>query len=556
MEARKLCIFFLVLLLTGPAAFPQEKPAVSEYGGGDSRIMDAVSMIQEGKIPAAAAELKKITSTDSGNDAAWYYLGTCYLQMQYVKEAQNALKKAVELDKGNYWYRERLAEAYSMAGEEELTLATYEQMLADFPKKDEIHYALVNLYLRQGQFPKALEAMDKIEQIFGKSESLASMRYEILLRQNKPDEAFKALNDFNSEYSSPRILSLLGDHEMAEYRDSAALAHYIEAQDIDSSYYPATLGEAEVYRTRRENDKFFSTIRRFAYDESVPSEAKVKYMEMLLSHSDPYFLRNNIEKIDSLYSKLVEMYPQDSTALASCAIFKFSMGEVEKAKELALKNIDSNPKSVSARVSYLQMLASLNDWDTIVQESAEASGLFPNETVFYELSSFASYNKEDYQSAINASYEIIRHAAGDTTKTLPALSNIGDMYHMMGEKKKAYACYDKVLKVSPRYSGTLNNYAWYLALDGKKLKKALSMSKITIEQEPDNPTYLDTYGWILHLMGKDQDAKAYFKHAMLYGGKESSNIMEHYSVILEALGETDLAKVYKSQAEAKKAQGL
>ena len=76
------------------------------------------------------------------------------------------------------------------------------------------------------------------------------------------------------------------------------------------------------------------------------------------------------------------------------------------------------------------------------------------------------------------------------------------------------------------------------------------MSKITIEKEPDNPTYLDTYAWILHLMGDNMEAKAIFKHAMLYGGKENADILRHYSEVLDCLGEKDLAKIYFNQAKA------
>ena len=76
------------------------------------------------------------------------------------------------------------------------------------------------------------------------------------------------------------------------------------------------------------------------------------------------------------------------------------------------------------------------------------------------------------------------------------------MHHLLGDTKSAYKAYDKALKIDPSYAPVLNNYAYYLSEEGKQLKKARSMSKKTIEAEPDNATYLDTYGWILHLLGK------------------------------------------------------
>ncbi len=101
----------------------------------------------------------------------------------------------------------------------------------------------------------------------------------------------------------------------------------------------------------------------------------------------------------------------------------------------------------------------------------------------------------------------------------------------------------------------LNNYAYYLSEEGRKLKKAYAMSKKTVEAEPDNATYLDTFGWILHLMGKDLEAKPFFKHAMLYGGKDSAVILDHYAEVLYALKEYDLAQVYWRQAQAKNTDG-
>ena len=130
---------------------------------------------------------------------------------------------------------------------------------------------------------------------------------------------------------------------------------------------------------------------------------------------------------------------------------------------------------------------------------------------------------------------------------------MGDVYYQKGEKKKAYKAYDKALKINPDYIYVLNNYAYYLSLDGKKLKKAHDMSRKVIEAQPDNATYLDTYGWILHLQGKSEEAKKHFKRAMVYGGKDSAVIMDHYAEVLFALKEYDMAFLYWNLARQKNA---
>lgn len=147
--------------------------------------------------------------------------------------------------------------------------------------------------------------------------------------------------------------------------------------------------------------------------------------------------------------------------------------------------------------------------------------------------------------------EMVARAGKDTEKELTALSIMGDMYHSMGQPRMAYQMYERALKLNPRYVPVLNNYAYYLCLEGKKLRKALKMSAITIEEEPDNATYLDTYGWLLYLLHRPKEAKPYFKHAMIYGGKGSPEVLAHYSKVLEALGEKDLAEYYRMLSENK-----
>lgn len=521
----------------------------------EGRLIDAVGAMEGQQFKEAMSILEGILSVDPANDAAYYYLGLCHLYNRNVKEAQTALKKASELDPGNYWYKDRLAIAYSMTGEDDLTIATYEDLLKEFPKKNEIYFSLVNLYLKQNQFDKALAAMDQIETVFGKNENVTTTRYDILLRQNKPEEALKALENYNKEFSSPFVLTKLGDHTMAEYKDSVALAYYQEALELQGDYMPALLGEAEVYRSRRDYVAYFADISKFLDNEETVPQAKAQYLSMLLQRSEPRFIRSFQPQIDSLYETFVLRHPSDSSTLKATGSYYYATERPDKAKIYFRKNKDLNPESLDATATYVQFLGYLSDWDALSTAADSALTKFPRETAFLEMKNVACYNKEDWQGIIDNCKKMISIAPADTAVTVPALSNIGDMYHEMGNDKEAFNYYKKALKINPDYAPALNNYAYFLSLMGKSLKKACAMSKKTIDQEPDNATYLDTYGWLLHLLGKDQDAKAVFKHAMIYGAKDSATSLEHYAEVLESLGETDLAKVYRTQAANKKAEG-
>ena len=171
------------------------------------------------------------------------------------------------------------------------------------------------------------------------------------------------------------------------------------------------------------------------------------------------------------------------------------------------------------------------------------------------MASVGDYNLNRYDGVIDICNQVLQVAPRDSSKTLRAWATMGDALIRKGEPSKAYKAYDKALKINPDYVFVLNNYAYYLSIEGKNLKKAYQMSKRTVELDPDNATYLDTFGWILFLQGKALEAKPFFKKAMLYGGRDSAVILDHYAEVLYALKEYDLAFVYWNMAKNKNAEG-
>jgi Tfp pilus assembly protein PilF len=234
--------------------------------------------------------------------------------------------------------------------------------------------------------------------------------------------------------------------------------------------------------------------------------------------------------------------------LQTAAVYYYSTDRKEEAKKHFKANLQAWPESFSAAANYVEFLMYAQQWEELSREGRAAFGKFPHETAFLEMASMGDYNLEAYDKVLEICNTVLEVAPRDSSKTLRAWSTMGDIYHQLGDNKKAYKAYDRALKINPDYVYVLNNYAYYLSVEGKNLKKAYNMSKKTIEEEPDNATYLDTFGWILYLQGKPLEAKPFFKHAMLYGGKDSVVIMDHYAEVLYALKEYDLAMVYWNMA--------
>lgn len=524
------------LLLFNTAAFSQTRNI-------DNLVLEAVQMLDKGDVKGAEEILTAILDVNPSSDAAWYYMGEVAIHKSDIDLATTCYTEAVNLDPENFWYRYRLARLYSFTSRD-LAVEKYEQLIKDFPKKSDLYFEMLDLYISQKEYEKALEAIKEIENTVGSTESLAIYAYRIYYTLGRGDEGLEYLRQYNSKYSSPVVLTILADNELAMYNDSLAIRYYDEALELDSSYSHALLGKAEAYRIFRRYDEYFPVLDSYVETEFTPSREKTEYLSTLVEKSDPQFIRRYMPQIDTTMIKLAQTHPGDSLVYQLRGIYYYYTGRDEEALKQMRACANEYPESFNSSATYVEFLMMVDRWEELSAEGRKAFERFPDETAFLEMAGIGDYNLGDYEKVIETCETILEVAPSDSSKTLRSWSTLGDVYHLLGENKKAYKAYDKALKINPDYIYVLNNYAYYLSVEGKKLKKAYQMSRKTVDIEPDNATYLDTFGWILYLRGELTEAKTFFKTAMLHGGKDSAVILDHYAEVLFALKEYDLAFVY------------
>jgi len=515
------------------------------------QFLDALKNYQQGEIAEALRLFQEEIRNHPDNDAACYYLASiCANDPNREAETENWLKRAVELSPDNYWYRYTLALFYLRTDRQELALPMLEQLVADFPKKTDLYFDLINVYLSDNDIDKALSTLDKIDAIRGKNEMVGLTRTELLLKKPNPDpdSIYTALGAYYDDCHSPRLATVLGDYYAQTYRDSLALSYYEEALAMEPDYTPAWFGKAGVYQMLRQYDNFFTSISHVMRDPYIQPEAKAAQVEQMTSN--PQFVRTFLDDFDQMMLDLHTAHPTDSTINGLIGGYWYRTARPHLAIEIMHQNMEQHPASTDAALQYLILLYYQQAWEPLAEQATVAIQRFPGNPDLIQLRAIAYSQMKEYKSALDDYQAILDLNPRDTTVNKVTYSAMGDIYHQMGDSKKAFKYYEKALKIDPDYNPVLNNYAYYLSLEGKNLKKAKEMSRKTITTEPDNATYLDTYAWILHLLGQDIEAKAIFKHAMLYGGKESRTILEHYATVLEALGEKDLAGIYYKQAAA------
>ena len=377
------------------------------------------------------------------------------------------------------------------------------------------------------------------------SEGQIAQAKEIFAQLHASDPADDAVNYY------------LGLCEMAARELDAAEEHLLQAAQADSTNTWYVYALASLYDAR--NDQ----IRAGQYVEKLVKMAPSLYNNpnTLSIVADAKAAARQFDEAVSYYNQALLLDPAYAPALYGRMELRRRQGNFVPFfidLEALVRNEDVRPE---AKSDYLTKLMDSIDspfywsWGETINRLVDLDReMHPEDHAIQMLKLRMCYIKQDWE-AVLAQCDVLEELAlaqGNDKHRGEALAIAGDLwYQEFGDKKKAYAIYEEALKADPDQASVLNNYAYYLSLDGRKLRKALEMSRRAVELAPDNASYLDTYGWLLFLLKKPKDAKPVFKHAMLYGGKDSAVVLEHYSKVLEALGEKDLSIYYKNLSEQK-----
>ena len=521
----------------------------------ENKVVDACQLMEDKEHDKAITLLNEARELDPENDAVYFYLSQIYALKGDSELTETYLNKAIGLDPKNFWYRYTSCILYNSLKETDKSIASYEDLIEDFPKNTNLYYDLFNLYTSKKEYDKALKILEQADEITGKTEQTALLRYQLLCMLGREDEAIKVLEAYNEEFSSPDILCQMADHAKRTYKDSLAMAYYDEALTLDSEYPRAILGKGEIYLFRRQIKEFLSSVKKTVRNPMTPPQVMGFYTNFLSDFSNRSIHEAYPAETDSLISDIYDVHKADSNFTYPIARYYFITGRPDRSKEVFQKTCDVYPDDIRPYYNYVNYFLAVKDWEGLIAElNGNGKEKYPEDLQLGEILNYAYYQQEDYRGIIENCTRIMEAHRGQKEIELNMLGQIGDMYYQLEDKKQAYRMYEKALKIDENYIPVLNNYAYFLSLDGKKLNKAYKMSKKTVDAEPNNPTYLDTLGWILYLQGKYEEAKTYFKQAMLHGGKENVTNMEHYATVLEALGENDLAAFYRTRIENMKKQ--
>ena len=513
-------------------------------------FLEAVRLKEKDEMDAAFEMYNHCLAIDSQSAATLYELGKFYMYLGQPGKGENFLRKAMQTQPGNYWYKETLASYYQRKGEDVKAIEVIEDMVSQFPSRLEPLMALVDLYNRTKDYQKVIHTLDRLEQLDGKSEQISMEKFRMYLAMDNTEKAFSEIESLVQEYPyEMRYLTILGDVYMENGKSEEAFSAYQKALAQEPEYAPAMLSMASYYEKMGEDSLYRAQLDDLLLNQKVEIPAKLNIMRQLIMRSERG--DRDSTKIVGLFDSMLAQEQESADVAMLAAQYLLSKRMDEQAKPVLWKVLEIDPENKPARLQLLSFAISKEDLDEVIRICSPAVEYMPEALEFYYYWGLAHYQKDQHDEALEVFKKGVRQVGENSDKNMVSdfYSIMGDLYHTKKMNVEAYAAYDSALVYKPDNIGALNNYAYYLSVEKKDLDKAEEMSYKTVKAEPTNNTYLDTYAWILFEKGKYAEARIYIDQALQNGGDKSSVVVEHCGDIYWMTDEPEKALEYWRQAE-------
>lgn len=557
--------FFLALLLLigsvsvyAESKMPNRKTINKEARKLDYYFYEGLNLKSAGNYAAAFDAFNHCLAIDSTASAVLYELSYFYAQMNKPEKALEMIRKAVNYSPKNFIYRMGLATMQRNMGMYGEATDEYEKLVKDNPGKPELNYYLADALTQEGEIGKAIDAYDVLEASVGMNEALSMQKYKLYTMLEQSDSAFKEIEKLADKFPmEARYPIILGDLYLEKNDTTRALAYYTKAHEIDPTtpYYIVSM--ANYYEAVGNKEGAETEIKNALVNEKLDVETKVGILSRYILKLEQ--TKKGTESANQLFQTLIEQHPEDLDLKQMYGSLLLTQGKTEEAKFQFQIITEMDPENAGAWQQLLNMSLKAENLPEIIRICKKCQELFPEAPEYYFYLGIAYYQEEKYQLALDTYKEGLNIIP---EKNLGMKSDfygqIGDIYYQMKNLPDAYDSYEEALKYNDKNVAILNNYAYFLSLENKDLKKAERMSAQAVKLEPDNATYLDTYAWIFFMQGNYTLAKIYIESALAKDNTNSAELLDHYGDILYKNGEKEKAveEWKKAQEAGKKSKTL
>lgn len=519
---------------------PASRLTPEERGRYNYFFLEAVRQQNAGHYAAAFDLLARCLQIDSCAAEAHYMQAMYFSELRRDSTALGYLETAARLRPDNDTYQEKVAQFYINMGNYAKATEAYERLYAAQRGRSDVLNILTQLYQQQKDYDRMLSTIDRLEQVEGENEQFTLARMNVYEMKGDRKSAYNTLRALAD--SHPHDLTygiMLGNWLMQNKRQKEAYKLFDHAlrSEPDNAYAQSSM--YDYYRSSGQEALAAAMMERILLGRNTPRDNRLQFLRQVIQESEQ---QGDSTRVVELLGRMRRALPKDAS-VAEMRVAYYTMKKLpEDSVNQALTDLlELAPDNGGARFQLIQNKWSKEDWPEIARLAEPGMLYNPDEMAFYYFTGLSRYYQKDDAGALDAfqrgTAEINAKSDPDIVSDFYAI--MGDIYHSRGERDKAYAAFDSCLQWKPDHVMTLNNYAYFLAIDGGDLKKAEEMSARTVKAEPKNPTYLDTYAWILYCQNRYAEARIYIDQTLQYATDSllSADVLDHAGDIYAKAGD-------------------
>lgn len=438
-----------------------------------------------------AHALKVLSSIpDSARSAKLYSaLGAAYEQRKDYKNAIDAYKHAIVLDRDNLDAIRGLAENEMNDGQLEAALEQYKVIADSNPEDAQTYVRMADIYRRQGKYDQALENLKRAETLVPDTMDVPYSIAAVYQAQGRYDEAAKILQD------------LIKKTEKSETGTSQA---------------------------DRNNRAIFVERLGMIYREQENYTAAVETFRKMLTLGD--------ENARSGYQEIIDTYRDAKQWPQATAAAKEAVQKLPNDRDLRMV-LDAQLADTG------QLDQAVADMRSMLKGGAEDRDVYVRLGIVYT-------RAKQWNDALQAlaKAEEVSTKADDKAYVLFLR---GDLYQRQKNFDAAEVEFKKVLSMTPptdpQAAATLNYLGYMNADRGVKLEESLNLIKQALTFEPNNPAYLDSVGWAYFKLGKYDLAEDNLNKAASHMGSDPT-VQEHLGDLYQKTGRLKLAAAHWDRA--------
>lgn len=444
------------------------------------------SLYSSAQLPDSSVNVyERIVKLDSSDVKAYFQLAVLN-ESKRPSKSIDYYKKILNIIGPEWTVLVRLVDLNERMGNINETIKTVEQLSKLNPSDIQLIKVLIDSYIKNKEFEKALKLAEDSLISFPDDLGLVELKANIFLSQQKwkdaANEFMKLINsseiDFENKLKIGTLFYAAAEKDSSNFEFAKQILNKID-KDTSDWQVNAYLGEIEL---SQKNDS--SAINYFKKAASLAEWNSQIWIRL----GGTLFDTRKYNDAIHLMKPAVEKFPND---FAINLIYGLSLAQENKhdaARIFLSKAYNINPNDLTVLSALGYSLNQLKLSDDALNYLDKALRIDPD------------------------NIQIISIAA------------------MIYENKKSFvisdSLYNHALSLDSTNALILNNYAYSLSERNIHLDEALRMAQIALDAEPENSSYLDTIGWIFFQLGDYNKAKKYIEESIKIDQK-SGTVFDH-----------------------------